>query len=96
VFDALTHKRPYKEAWPFETAVAEIARLGGTQFDPHLSDLFVNLVRRLQEQHSNLDAFLGQAATATPFMQARAKIQLALNRPPEDDTGSGSRLDLQR
>lgn len=96
VFDALTHKRPYKEAWPFEIAVQEIARLSGIQFDPQLTELFIVLVRRLQGEHPNLDAFLGQAATATPFMQARAKIQIALNRPPEVDTGSGSRLDLQR
>lgn len=33
VFDALTHRRPYKEAWPVERALAEISRLGGRQFD---------------------------------------------------------------
>jgi len=96
VFDALTHKRPYKEAWPFEEAVTEITRLGGTQFDPQLSGIFIELVNRLRAEHPDLDAFLGQAATATPFMQARAKIQNALNRGPGEETGSGSRLDLQR
>lgn len=96
VFDALTHKRPYKEAWTFEDAMTEISRLSGTQFDPHLTGLFVTLMNRLRAEHADLDAFLGQAATATPFMQARAKIQNALHRRPGDDTGSGSRLDLQR
>lgn len=96
VFDALTHKRPYKEAWTFEDAMAEITRLGGMQFDPHLTGLFVTLMNRLRAEQADLDAFLGQAATATPFMQARAKIQSALHRRPGDDTGSGSRLDLQR
>ncbi len=34
VFDALTHKRPYKEAWPVADALAEIERESGDQFDP--------------------------------------------------------------
>ena len=34
VFDALTHRRPYKEAWPVEEAVAEVRDQAGRQFDP--------------------------------------------------------------
>jgi putative two-component system response regulator len=34
VFDALTHDRPYKSAWPVDQALAEIERGDGTQFDP--------------------------------------------------------------
>ena len=34
VFDALTHSRPYKKAWPVADALAEIARGAGRQFDP--------------------------------------------------------------
>jgi PAS domain S-box-containing protein len=33
VFDALTHDRPYKSAWPVHQAVAEIQRGAGSQFD---------------------------------------------------------------
>lgn len=44
VFDALTHARPYKEAWPIEDAVAEIQRQRGRQFDPQVVDAFVALV----------------------------------------------------
>jgi putative two-component system response regulator len=36
VFDALTHKRPYKEAWELDRALAEIASQAGSQFDPRL------------------------------------------------------------
>lgn len=43
VFDALTHERPYKEAWPQERAVAEIARVAGSQFDPRVVDGFARL-----------------------------------------------------
>ena len=34
VFDALTHARPYKEAWPLPEAVAHIVASAGTHFDP--------------------------------------------------------------
>jgi putative two-component system response regulator len=40
VFDALTSKRPYKEAWPVDKAVEEINRGAGAQFDPELVRLF--------------------------------------------------------
>jgi putative two-component system response regulator len=43
VFDALTHARPYKPAWPIERAVEEIARASGTQFDPRIVHAFKQL-----------------------------------------------------
>lgn len=43
VFDALTHPRPYKPAWPLADAVAEIERLSGAQFDPAVVDAFGTL-----------------------------------------------------
>ena len=43
VFDALTTKRHYKEAWPDEEALAEIRRLSGNSFDPAVVDAFLGL-----------------------------------------------------
>ena len=40
VFDALTHKRQYKEAWAIDDAVNYIVEHRGTQFDPELVDIF--------------------------------------------------------
>ncbi len=40
VFDALTHKRKYKDAWTTEDAVNYIVGLRGKQFDPELVDIF--------------------------------------------------------
>ena len=41
VFDALTIKRPYKEAWSIEQAIAELQKGRGAHFDPHLTDIFI-------------------------------------------------------
>jgi len=43
VFDALTHARPYKPAWPAGHALAEIKRQSGRQFDPALVAVFLEL-----------------------------------------------------
>ena len=47
VFDALTHRRPYKEAWPVATAVNEVLREAGTRFDPVVTAAFERLDHRL-------------------------------------------------
>ena len=44
VFDALTSKRPYKEAWPIEKAIALIKDESGKHFDPHLVVLFEEIL----------------------------------------------------
>ena len=95
VFDALTHKRPYKVTWPIDAALDEIARLKGRQFDPQLTDLFIVLVGRLRQDHIDIDSFLGQAAHGSPFLQARSRIWNALHRS-YDEADSNSRLDVQR
>ena len=43
VFDALTHSRPYKEAWPIEKAVEEIRSQSGRHFDPEVVEAFLSL-----------------------------------------------------
>lgn len=48
VFDALTSKRCYKEAWPLDKALDLIKSESGKQFDPHVVDVFIE----------NIDSFL--------------------------------------
>ena len=43
VFDALTHSRVYKSAWPVKEAIAYIIERGGTQFDPAVVAAFLEL-----------------------------------------------------
>jgi PAS domain S-box-containing protein len=50
VFDALTHARPYKDAWTVEQAIDEIRRLRNRQFDPEIIDVFTALAPPQLEQ----------------------------------------------
>jgi putative two-component system response regulator len=43
VFDALTHDRPYKPAWPVSRAVDEICQQAGEHFDPRVVEAFCAL-----------------------------------------------------
>lgn len=46
VYDALSHKRPYKEAWAPERCLANLQENAGTQFDPRVVDAFLRLAER--------------------------------------------------
>ncbi len=46
--DAMTSDRPYRRALPFQTAVAEIIRCGGAQFDPKVVEAFKRIVPALE------------------------------------------------
>jgi CHASE2 domain-containing sensor protein len=50
VFDALRSRRPYKEPWPMDQAIAEIRRQSGHHFDPELVALFLPLVAELESE----------------------------------------------
>jgi putative two-component system response regulator len=46
VFDALTMRRPYKEPWPIDRALAAIRKDAGSHFDPRLVEAF----ERIQDE----------------------------------------------
>ena len=45
VFDALTSKRPYKEAWPIDAGLASVEAGAGKQFDPDVVAAFRSLAK---------------------------------------------------
>jgi putative nucleotidyltransferase with HDIG domain len=56
-FDAMTSNRPYRRALPLTVAIKELADNAGTQFDPHMVPLFVELLEEgeftfLSESHT--------------------------------------------
>ena len=62
VFDALRSRRPYKEPWPLQDALDELARERGRHFDPMVLDAFLGMV-------DDLDPML-LAAHETPGVPA--------------------------
>jgi putative two-component system response regulator len=55
VFDALTMKRPYKEAWSFDQAVANLQENSGSHFDPHFVNIFIDRLPRIAEIKAKWD-----------------------------------------
>ncbi|WP_462175293.1 DUF3369 domain-containing protein [Pseudoalteromonas gelatinilytica] len=49
VFDALRHKRCYKEPWSLDDVVKEINSQQGKQFDPKLIDVFNQRVKEIED-----------------------------------------------
>ncbi|MBF0417896.1 MAG: response regulator, partial [Magnetococcales bacterium] len=49
VFDALTTRRPYKEAWPIAKAVELLTEGAGSHFDPRLVPLFITILPKVLE-----------------------------------------------
>ena len=61
-FDAMTSDRPYRKGMSWETALAEVTRGAGRQFDPDLAPLFAGLMRDLGRDREGEDQTLSHAA----------------------------------
>ena len=44
-FDAMTSKRSYRDALSLETVISEFERCKGTQFDPKIANVFLDMIR---------------------------------------------------
>jgi putative nucleotidyltransferase with HDIG domain len=49
-FDAMTSDRPYRRALTREEALGEVERCAGTQFDPEIARVFLELFRGLEDE----------------------------------------------
>ncbi len=58
VYDALSSKRVYKEAWDEKQVLEEIKNLSGKKFDPELVDIFfesLDVIRSISKQYPDKD-----------------------------------------
>jgi HD-GYP domain-containing protein (c-di-GMP phosphodiesterase class II) len=78
-FDAMTHRRSYREAMSVDTALSQVTMLGEAQFDPELCRHFVPMVQQLQQRHPDLNAFLGERAKDAAFARARRSLAQSLS-----------------
>jgi HD-GYP domain-containing protein (c-di-GMP phosphodiesterase class II) len=56
VWDALSHHRPYRGAWPEEQVLRHIRMRTGTHFDPEAVELFL----RVTSERAERDASIGE------------------------------------
>lgn len=56
VFDALTMKRPYKEAWTTEHTLETMQAANGRQFEPRLLECFVDILPQILEIKASWEA----------------------------------------
>jgi putative nucleotidyltransferase with HDIG domain len=54
-YDAMTSDRPYRRGMPHEEALAVIAKFAGTQMDPNVVEVFLQLGRQEEELGAMLD-----------------------------------------
>jgi putative two-component system response regulator len=66
VFDTLINVRPYKSAWPVETAVAEIRRKSGSWFSPRMVEAFMTVLAENPDLLEQLEREAQETAPAVP------------------------------
>ena len=57
VYDALVSERPYKHAWPLQTALDYMAKQRGIHFDPECLDAFkaeIDTILKIQQMLPDL------------------------------------------
>lgn len=98
VFDSLTHRRPYKDAWPVAKTLEEIASLRGTKFDRRVVDAFFALHERGETEGFTEETAAPSAVSESPPPAATERHEPdgspPDNRPdrrPASPVGGGSR-----
>lgn len=59
-YDAMTSNRAYRNALSHEEAIAEIIKCSGSQFDPKLAALFVNIKDEIEELKKNPEEYYSE------------------------------------
>ncbi len=81
-FDAMVTDRPYRKALTVETALGEIIRCQGTQFNPAIVDVSVKVLKvydkDIEENNRKLGQIILEAKAAEEAAEKKAEIEAAL------------------
>jgi putative two-component system response regulator len=72
-FDALSHRRPWRDAFSTESALDLILDAAGTHFDPSLATRFVDFIRREVIAWGDLDPHLATEAWENDFVRTQLR-----------------------
>lgn len=70
-YDAMTSSRSYRSALSHQQAISEVQRCAGTQFDPKLAEIFVNISDEIEEIKKNPDFYYPKYSYLDKFMNSQ-------------------------
>ena len=79
-YDSLVTGRPRRPAISSNDALLEIFEHRAGKFDPKVVDVFVEIVRRLQRTHSDLQAYLSEDADSMEYFAMQRTLRRAAER----------------
>ncbi|HMK93122.1 MAG TPA: HD domain-containing phosphohydrolase, partial [Thermoleophilia bacterium] len=78
-YDAMSFRRPYRQALWYHEALTELDRCRGTQFDPDMVDAFHRVLARLEQQRQQAKAIAAEAA-----LRIDAEVHKQLREPADE------------
>ncbi len=80
-YDAMSFRRPYRQAFAYKEALAELERCSGSQFDPQMVDSFKRVLHRLEVQRRQARKVAAEAAA-----RIDAAKHVLLREPADENT----------
>lgn len=74
-YDALVAGRPRKPAVSSSDALREILDQRSREFDPNIVDIAIDVVRRLQRTHANVQVYLSEEADGIEYFALQRALK---------------------
>jgi putative nucleotidyltransferase with HDIG domain len=90
VYDALRTNRPYREAWESDRVIDYIKEGAGTEFNPHLANAFVGMMKNWDTRIAELedrDQMVSETSLGTGLRQADDGMPSGPDPAPGDESG---------
>jgi len=87
-FDAMLQSRTYRPSRSVPSALGEIERCAGSQFDPRLAGIFVAMIRRIEHETGDLKEHLGYQGRLSPAVQTFTALEKSFRAAAMDSAGN--------